>query len=80
MADTRDFLLDKRTVERNIRKGLISRDDYNEHLSGLKDVEDNAEVIDFAPPEEEEGAEGEGEGEGGEAAPAAEAEPAAGEA
>ncbi len=56
MVDNRDSLFDKRTVDRNIKKGLISREEYDKHLGGLKDVEDNAEVIDFAPPEEEEAA------------------------
>lgn len=57
MADNSAFLLDKRTVERNIKKGLISRKDYEQHLESLKDVEDNAEVIDFASPDEEGGSE-----------------------
>ena len=29
---------DKRTVERNIKKGLISRKDYEKHLKTLEDV------------------------------------------
>jgi hypothetical protein len=31
-------LYDKRTVERNIKKGLISRKDYEKHLKTLEDV------------------------------------------
>jgi RNA-splicing ligase RtcB len=31
-------LYDKRTVERNIKKGLISRKDYEKHLKSLEDV------------------------------------------
>lgn len=31
---------DKRTVERNIKKGLVSRKDYEKHLKALDDVAD----------------------------------------
>jgi hypothetical protein len=41
-----DRLFDSRTVERNIRKGLITRKDYEKHLKGLVDVTDK-----IAPPE-----------------------------
>ena len=33
-------LFDRRTVERNIKKGLITRKDYEKHLKGLGDVAD----------------------------------------
>jgi hypothetical protein len=33
-------LYDRRTVERNIKKGLISRKDYDKHLKSLDDVAD----------------------------------------
>jgi hypothetical protein len=41
-----DRLFDSRTVERNIRKGLITRKDYDKYLKGLADVTDK-----IAPPE-----------------------------
>jgi hypothetical protein len=31
-------LFDKRTVERNIKKGLIARKDYDKHMKTLEDV------------------------------------------
>ena len=31
-------LYDKRTVERNIKKGLITRKDYDKHMKSLEDV------------------------------------------
>lgn len=31
-------LFDKRTVDRNIKKGLIARKDYDKHLKSLEDV------------------------------------------
>jgi hypothetical protein len=31
-------LFDKRTVDRNIKKGLISRKDFDKHLKSLDDV------------------------------------------
>jgi hypothetical protein len=31
-------LFDRRTVERNIKKGLLTRKDYDKHLKALEDV------------------------------------------
>jgi len=31
-------LFDKRTVDRNIKKGLVARKDYEKHIKGLEDV------------------------------------------
>jgi len=33
-------LFDRRTVDRNIKKGLITRKDYDKHLKALADVAD----------------------------------------
>jgi hypothetical protein len=33
-----DRLLDKRTIDRNIKKGLLTRKDFDKHLKGLEDV------------------------------------------
>jgi len=33
-------LYDRRTVERNIKKGLLSRKDFDKHLKSLEDVAD----------------------------------------
>jgi len=56
-------LYDKRIVERNIKKGLVSRKDYDKHLKSLDDVadkgvyggpvEDNEPDLDDDIPEEE---------------------------
>ena len=40
-------LFDRRVVERNIKKGLITRKDYEKHLKSLSDVGGN-----IASPEE----------------------------
>jgi hypothetical protein len=37
-AAKNDRLFDKRTVERSIKKGLITRKDYEKHLKSLEDV------------------------------------------
>jgi len=38
-SDTKNSrLFDKRTVERNIKKGLIGRKDYEKHIKTLEDV------------------------------------------
>jgi hypothetical protein len=42
-------LFDIRTLERNIRKGLITRKDYEKHVKGLEDVTDKIAPKD-APP------------------------------
>lgn len=41
----RDILLDRRIVDRNIRKGVVTREEYEKHLQTLPDVGGNAEVI-----------------------------------
>jgi len=33
-----DRLLDKRTIDRNIKKGLLTRKDFDKHLKALDDV------------------------------------------
>jgi hypothetical protein len=33
-----DRLFDKRTIERSIKKGLVTRKDYEKHLKALDDV------------------------------------------
>jgi hypothetical protein len=33
-----DRLFDKRTVDRSIKKGLVTRKDYDKHLKALEDV------------------------------------------
>ena len=41
-ADAKNFrLYDRRTIERNIKKGLITRKDYEKHLKALADVAAN---------------------------------------
>jgi hypothetical protein len=39
-TEPRPRLYDKRTVERNIKKGLISRKDYDKYLKSLDDISD----------------------------------------
>ena len=46
MKITGDMLLDKRLVHRHIEQGIVSREDYDAHMSGLPDLEDNAETLD----------------------------------
>lgn len=64
--DKEDRLFDRRTVEQNIKKGLITREDYNEYLEGLDDAEENAATMEaeyeegvLEDDEEEEAEEGE---------------------
>jgi hypothetical protein len=33
-------LLDTRTIDRNIKRGLVSRKDYDKHVKALPDVKD----------------------------------------
>lgn len=41
----RDMLLDRRVVERNIRKGIVTREEYEAFLKALPDSTDNSELI-----------------------------------
>lgn len=41
----RDTLLDRRVVERNIRKGVVTREEYDGFLASLPDVGGNAETV-----------------------------------
>ena len=46
MAKIQDeVLFDARLVERHIRKGLITRKQYEDYLAKIKDSEANAEVL-----------------------------------
>jgi hypothetical protein len=53
MSSTRDAdakalrLFDVRTIERNIKKGMTTRKDYDKHVKALADLADKV-----APPEE----------------------------
>ena len=49
-------LVDRRTVDRNIQKGLLTREAYQSYLDGLSDAESNVELVSLE--EEEETAEG----------------------
>lgn len=42
MAQIDETLFDSRVVERNIEKGLITREDYDAYLGGLDDLADDA--------------------------------------
>lgn len=41
----RAMLLDRRVVERNIRKGILTREEYDTFLRELGDASDNAEAV-----------------------------------
>ena len=45
MTDTREQLVDKRIVERNIRKGLLSNQDFETYLERLEDLQGRFEMI-----------------------------------
>ena len=40
-----DTQVDKRIVERNIKKGVVTKKDYDKHLAQLPDRADNADYI-----------------------------------
>lgn len=45
MADIDDRLVDKRVQERNIRRGVIDRKEYEKYLKDLPDVADKGEHV-----------------------------------
>ena len=47
MAALGDKLVDKRIVERNIEKGLITKNDYDRHLAELGDLEGHYETVEI---------------------------------
>jgi len=49
MATVGDKLLDKRIVERNIAKGLISKEEYEKHLAALADREGDYDQVEIDP-------------------------------
>jgi len=61
MADPKDQLVDKRVQERNMRRGVLDTKDFQKYLEGLKDVGDNAEVMELPVPGEQTDEEGGGE-------------------
>jgi len=50
-----DFLVDKRIVDRNIEKGLLSQKEHEKYLKSLDDAEGNMEYVDLSEPEEASG-------------------------
>lgn len=41
----KDLLMDKRIVHRNIRRGLVRKEDYESHLTSLQDGSSNMEYV-----------------------------------
>lgn len=44
-SDNSQVLLDKRIVERNVQRGVVSRQDVDTHLKNLPDLEPQADNI-----------------------------------
>jgi hypothetical protein len=55
MATLGDTLVDKRIVERNIAKGLISKEQYEQHLTDLADREGEYDKIEIDPGDSQDG-------------------------
>lgn len=51
MAGLGDKLVDKRIIERNIAKGLISKTEYEQYLVELADKESSCERVEIEPGE-----------------------------
>ena len=66
----KNLLMDKRIVDRNIQRGLVSQDDYRSHIQALPDASENMEYVSIDSKEEEEAAKTDA---GAESAPSAEA-------
>jgi len=47
MARLDEHLVDKRIIERNMRKELLTRYELDKHLESLPDAEGNAEVVEL---------------------------------
>jgi len=55
MASSRDKLVDKRIIERNIEKGLISKEQYEQHLADLADREGAYDRVEIDPGDSKDG-------------------------
>ena len=51
MASLGEKLVDKRILERNINKGLISKEEYEKHLTELNDLEGTYDRVEIDPGE-----------------------------
>lgn len=51
MADLHPLLIDKRVVERNLAKGAVDPERYEQYLADLPDRADNGQVVELEPPE-----------------------------
>lgn len=49
MATLGDKLVDKRIIDRNIEKGLISKEEYDQHVTDLPDKEGDCERVAIDP-------------------------------
>ncbi len=47
-----DRLVDKRIVERNTRKGLLTESDYAKYLEALPDVASKGQLVDYGEDED----------------------------
>ncbi len=47
------LLFDKRVIKRNLKRGLITEAEYEQHVQGLTDLEENAEEIEVEIEEDE---------------------------
>ncbi len=56
MAALGDKIVDKRIVERNITKGLVTKEEYDKHLADLPDREGSYDTVEVEPSESTEGA------------------------
>ena len=56
MAALGDKVIDKRIVERNIAKGLVSKEQYAQHLAELPDREGTYDRVEVEPSESTEDA------------------------
>lgn len=45
MAKVQEHVVDRRTIKRNIQKGMITKADYEAHLKALPDLTDRAVFI-----------------------------------
>lgn len=54
MAAISDKLVDRRIIERNIRKGLVSEQDYEDYLAKLSDQSSNFDLVQPYDDEKEE--------------------------
>ena len=52
--DPKNWLLDKRVLRRNLKRGVLEIEDFDKEMKGLPDLESQSEELDLEPKDQAE--------------------------